>query len=46
MPARDRVAAVSKASTKRNEFLVEMISKMRVVRECGAQVLWLAPPTL
>lgn len=41
VPARDRVAAVSKASTKRNEFLVEMISKMRVVRECGAQVLWL-----
>jgi ATP-binding cassette subfamily B protein len=41
VPARDRVTAVSKASTKRNEFLVEMISKMRVVRECGAQVLWL-----
>ena len=41
VPVRDRVTAVSKASTKRNEFLVEMISKMRVVRECGAQVLWL-----
>ena len=41
VPTRDRVAAVSKASTKRNEFLVEMISKMRVVRECGAQTLWL-----
>ena len=41
VPTRDRVAAVSKASTKRNEFLVEMITKMRVVRECGAQTLWL-----
>lgn len=40
-PTRDRVAAVSKSSTKRNEFLVEMITKMRVVRECGAQTLWL-----
>lgn len=39
--SRDRVATVSKASTKRNEFLVEMIGKMRVVRECGAQTLWL-----
>ena len=41
VPTRDLVSEVSKASTKRNEFLVEMISKMRVVRQCGAQVLWL-----
>ena len=41
VPTRDRVAAVSKESTRRNEFLVEMITKMRVVRECGAQTLWL-----
>ena len=41
VPTRDRIAAVSKESTKRNEFLVEMISKMRIVRECGAQTLWL-----
>ncbi|WP_304724457.1 peptidase domain-containing ABC transporter [Polynucleobacter sp.] len=41
VPTKERVAAVSKETTKRNEFLVEMISKMRVVRECGAQALWL-----
>ena len=41
VPSRVRVADVSRASTKRNEFLVEMITKMRVVRECGAQGLWL-----
>lgn len=41
VPTHQRVAAVSKASTQRNEFLVEMITKMRVVRECGAQTLWL-----
>ncbi len=41
VPTRDRVSAVSKESTRRNEFLVEMITKMRVVRECGAQTLWL-----
>lgn len=40
-PTHDRVAAVSKASTKRSEFLVEMVGKMRIVRECGAQRLWL-----
>ena len=37
----DRVAAVSRAVTKRNEFIVEMIGKMRIIRECGAQQLWL-----
>ncbi|QWD61824.1 peptidase domain-containing ABC transporter [Polynucleobacter sp. MWH-UH25E] len=37
----DRVAAVSRAVTKRNEFIVEMVSKMRIIRECGAQQLWL-----
>lgn len=41
VPTKERVAEVSKEITKRNEFLVEMISKMRVVRECGAQTLWL-----
>lgn len=35
------VAEVSRAVTKRNEFLVEMIGKMRTVRECGAQRVWL-----
>ena len=37
----DRVAAVSRAVTKRNEFVVEMVGKMRIIRECGAQQLWL-----
>lgn len=37
----DRVAAVSKTVTKRNEFIVEMVGKMRIIRECGAQQLWL-----
>ena len=37
----DRVAAVSRAVTKRNEFIVEMVGKMRIIRECGAQQLWL-----
>ena len=37
----DRVAAVSRAITKRNEFIVEMVGKMRIIRECGAQQLWL-----
>lgn len=40
-PTKERVAMVSRAATKRNEFLVEMVGKMRVVRECGAQRLWL-----
>ncbi|WP_114638756.1 peptidase domain-containing ABC transporter [Polynucleobacter necessarius] len=37
----DRVAAVSRAVTKRNEFIVEMVGKMCIIRECGAQQLWL-----
>ncbi|QWD89970.1 peptidase domain-containing ABC transporter [Polynucleobacter sp. MWH-Braz-FAM2G] len=37
----DRVAAVGRAITKRNEFMVEMIGKMRIIHECGAQGLWL-----
>jgi len=40
-PTQRRVAAVSRAVTKRNEFLVEMTGKMRIVRECAAQQLWL-----
>lgn len=40
-PTKDRVATVSRSATKRNEFLVEMVGKMRVVRECGAQRVWL-----
>ncbi|MGI9143728.1 MAG: ATP-binding cassette domain-containing protein [Fluviibacter sp.] len=39
--SRQRVAESSKASAKRLEFLTEMVSKMRVVRECGAQYIWL-----
>jgi len=38
---RSRVVALSRAVTKRNEFLVEMTGKMRIVRECAAQQLWL-----
>jgi ATP-binding cassette subfamily B protein len=37
----DRVADVGRKTTKRNEFIVEMVSKMRIVRECGAQSTWL-----
>ncbi|MDP3621397.1 MAG: ATP-binding cassette domain-containing protein [Polynucleobacter sp.] len=40
LPIRERVEAVGKETARRNEFLVEMITKMRVVRECGAQTLW------
>ncbi|NDY84373.1 ATP-binding cassette domain-containing protein [Orrella sp. NBD-18] len=40
-PTRQRVSNVSLTATKRNSFLVDMISKMRVIRECGAQRLWL-----
>jgi len=41
LPTRERVAEVGKETARRNEFLVEMITKMRVVRESGAQTLWL-----
>jgi len=37
----DRVVALSRSVTKRNEFIVEMIGKMRIIRECGAQQVWL-----
>ncbi|MBJ7380371.1 MAG: ATP-binding cassette domain-containing protein [Polynucleobacter sp.] len=37
----DQVALVSRTSTKRTEFLIEMIGKMRFIRESGAQYLWL-----
>lgn len=40
-PTQTRVVALSRAVTKRNEFLVEMTGKMRIVRECAAQQLWL-----
>ena len=40
-PTHTRVVALSRAVTKRNEFLVEMTGKMRIVRECAAQQLWL-----
>ena len=40
-PTKQRVSEVSLTATKRNTFLVDMISKMRVIRECGAQRLWL-----
>ena len=35
------VTELSQAVTKRDEFLVELIVKMRIVRECHAQRLWL-----
>ncbi|OWF65925.1 hypothetical protein B6A14_09210 [Polynucleobacter hirudinilacicola] len=37
----DSVIDVSRTSTKRTEFLIEMTSKMRYIRESGAQYLWL-----
>jgi ATP-binding cassette subfamily B protein len=37
----DRVSAVGRAVTKRNEFIVELVGKMRIIRECSAQRLWL-----
>ena len=39
--ARALVAESSITTAKRLEFLTEMVSKMRVVRECGAQYIWL-----
>lgn len=36
-----RVAELGRASTKRNEFIVEMLHKMRTIRECGAAHTWL-----
>jgi len=37
---RRKVNAVGEAMTLRNRFLIEMIGKMRTVRECHAQKLW------
>ena len=37
----DRVNELGKTSSKRTEFLIEMIAKMRNVRESGAQYMWL-----
>jgi len=37
----DSVIEVSRTSTKRTEFLIEMTGKMRFIRESGAQYLWL-----
>ena len=36
-----RMSELSRSITRRNEFLLEMIDKMRVVHECSAQQLWL-----
>ncbi|MFO7746459.1 MAG: ATP-binding cassette domain-containing protein [Orrella sp.] len=38
---RQRVGKVSDATMVRDQFLVEMISKMRTIRECKAQRVWL-----
>lgn len=35
------MASVGQATTRRTEFLTEMVSKMRAIRECGAQHIWL-----
>lgn len=35
-----RVNEVSRTYTKRNEFVVEMITKMRTIRECGGTHVW------
>jgi ATP-binding cassette, subfamily C, bacterial LapB len=36
-----RVNAVGETSTRRNEFLVEMLAKMRTIRETGGSHTWL-----
>lgn len=35
------VSESGRASTRRNEFMIEMINKMRAIRECGATHTWL-----
>lgn len=35
------VSESGRASTRRNEFMIEMINKMRTIRECGATQTWL-----
>lgn len=37
----ERVSDLGRSSEKRTEFLIEMIAKMRNVRESGAQYMWL-----
>jgi len=37
-----RVDEVGRTATLRNEFVIEMITKMRTVRECGGSRTWLA----
>ena len=39
--ANKRSSIVGRTSNKRSEFLIEMVGKMRQVRESGAQYLWL-----
>lgn len=39
--SKDRVARVASTSARRNEFLIEMVARMRAVRECNAQQIWL-----
>lgn len=39
---RERVAVLGRISTLRNEFLVEMVTKMRGIRESRAEQAWLA----
>ena len=39
--SRERVAEVSRMASRRTEFITEMVGKMRVIRECGAQRIWL-----
>lgn len=38
----DFVVASSKASSRRNAFLIEMVSKMRIIHECGGSLVWRA----
>jgi ATP-binding cassette subfamily B protein len=35
-----RVAEAGRTATRRNEFIIEMLGKMRTVRECGATRSW------
>lgn len=36
-----RVSELGRTSTRRNEFTVEMLQKMRTIRECGSSQTWL-----
>ncbi len=37
---RDRVAATARAESRRQEFLVESLSKMRALKNAGAEIQW------